>query len=228
LPLPILGLIVLAFIAAVCVSTATLVDVVRSALATGPLTSAPPMGGLGVGTEHNEYPRWNGKERVNILVLGVDQRPGERGPWRTDTMIVVSVDPVSKSAGMLSLPRDLWVEIPGYGQDRINTAYVVGDLNKFPGGGPALAKKTVQYNLGEPIHYYVRVNFLAFQKLIDLIGGVDIYVEQEINDPTYPDMNYGYDPLHIPAGWQHLDGALALKYARTRHASSDFEPCATR
>jgi len=68
--------------------------------------------GIGVGTEHNEYPRWNGKQRVNILILGVDQRPGERGPWRTDTMIAVSIDPVSKSAGVLSIPRDLWVEIP--------------------------------------------------------------------------------------------------------------------
>ena len=120
-------------------------------------------------------------------------------------------------------PRDLWVEIPGRGQDRINTAYVTGETTKFPGGGPALAKKTVQYNLGEPIHYYFRVNFAAFQQLIDLIGGVDVYVEREINDPTYPNMNYGYDPLRIPAGWQHMDGALALKYARTRHGSSDFE-----
>jgi LCP family protein required for cell wall assembly len=223
LPLPILGLIVLAFIAAMCVSAVSLADVVRSAWGSWLQESAPSVGGIGVGTEHNEYPRWNGQERVNLLVLGVDQRPGERGPWRTDTMIVVSVDPASKSAGVLSIPRDLWVEIPGYGQDRINTAYVTGDLNKFPGGGPALAKKTVQYNLGEPIHYYLRVNFLAFQQLIDSIGGVDVYVEHEIDDPTYPDMNYGYDPLRIPAGWQHMDGMVALKYARTRHSSSDFE-----
>jgi LCP family protein required for cell wall assembly len=223
LPFPILGLIVLAFIAALCVSTVSLVDVVLSAWENWQQESAPPVGGIGVGTEHDEYPRWNGQERVNILILGVDQRLGERGPWRTDTMIVVSVDPVSKSAGVLSIPRDLWVEIPGYGQERINTTYVTGELDRFPGGGPALAKKTVQYNLGEPIHYYLRVNFMAFQQLIDSIGGVDIYVEHEINDPTYPDMNYGYDPLRIPAGWQHMDGALALKYARARHGSSDFE-----
>jgi LCP family protein required for cell wall assembly len=107
--------------------------------------------------------------------------------------------------------------------ERINTAYVIGDLNKVPGGGPALAKKTVQYNLGEPIHYYLRVNFTAFQQIVDLIGGVDIYVEREIDDSLYPDMNYGYDPLRIPAGWQHMDGALALKYARTRHGAADFE-----
>ena len=223
LSFPLLAFIVLVFFVALCFSIFTIVGVVRSAWINGLSPSAPPVGGIGVGAEHNEYPHWNGKERVNILILGVDQRPNESGPWRTDTMMVVSVDPESKSAGMLSIPRDLWVEIPGYDMDRINTAYVIGDLNKVPGGGPALAKKTVQYNLGEPIHYYLRVNFVAFQQIIDLMGGVDIYVEREINDPLYPDMNYGYDPLRIPAGWQHMDGALALKYARTRHGSSDFE-----
>ena len=223
LPFPVLSFILLAFVAALCVSIVTLVDVARSALTNWQTASAAPVGGIGVGAERNEYPHWNGKERVSILILGVDQRPGERGPWRTDTMLVVSVDPVSKSAGLLSIPRDLWVEIPGHGSDRINTAYVTGEVTQFPGGGPALAKKTVQENLGEPIHYYLRVNFAAFQQLVDLVGGVDVYVEREINDPAYPDMNYGYDPLRIPAGWQHMDGALALKYARTRHASSDFE-----
>ena len=136
-PLPLLAFIVLVFIIALCFSAFTIVGVVRSAWMNGPASGAPPVGGIGVGVEHNEYPRWNGKERVNILVLGVDQRPGESGPWRTDTMMVVSVDPESKSAGMLSIPRDLWVEIPGYGMDRINTAYVYGDLNQLPGGGPA-------------------------------------------------------------------------------------------
>ena len=222
-PLPLLAFIVLVFFIALGFAAFTIVGVVRSAWMNVQASDASPVGGMGVGVEHNEYPHWNGKERVNILVLGIDQRPGESGPWRTDTMIVISVDPESKSAGLLSIPRDLWVELPGNGMDRINTAYVYGDLNKLPGGGPALAKKTVQYNLGEPIHYYVRVNFQSFQQVIDLLGGVDIYVEREINDPLYPDMNYGYDPLRILAGWQHMNGALALKYARTRHGSSDFE-----
>lgn len=223
LPCAVLFLIVFAFLLALFISIFTFVDVVRRAWASGPFQSLEPVGGIGVGTQHNEYPRWNGKERVNILLMGVDQRPGERGPWRTDTMLVVSVDPESKSAGILSIPRDLWVEIPGHGLDRINTAYVYGDLDKLPGGGPALAKRTVQYNLGEPIHYYVRLDFSAFQQVVDWIGGIDIYVEREINDPLYPDMNYGYDPLRIPSGWQHMNGALALKYARTRHGSSDFD-----
>ena len=223
MPRAILFLIVFAFLLAVFISVYTFVDVVRRVWTSGPFQSSEPVGGIGVGAEYNEYPRWNGKERVNILLMGIDQRPGERGPWRTDTMLVASVDPESKSAGLLSIPRDLWVEIPGHGMDRINTAYVYGDLGKEPGGGPALAKRTVQYNLGEPIHYYVRLNFSAFENVVNWIGGIDVYVEQEINDPWYPDMNYGYDPLRIPAGWQHMDGSLALKYARTRHGSSDFD-----
>ncbi len=163
-------------------------------------------------------------ERINILLLGEDRRPSEKGPSRTDTMILVSVDPGSRTVSMLSIPRDLWVPIPGYGEGRINTAHYIGEAKGYPGGGPALAKKTVQYNFGVPVHYYVKVNFDGFKRIIDLIGGIDIYVEKEINDPTYPAYDgYGYDPLYIPAGWHHMDGDLALKYARTRHGSSDFD-----
>jgi len=168
-------------------------------------------------------PDWQKKERVNILLLGIDQREDQYGPWRTDTMIVLTIDPENMTAGMLSIPRDLWVPIPGYSENRINTAHYTGDLKKFPGGGPALATKTVQYNLGITIHYYVRVNFSGFIKAIDTIDGIDIYVEKEIDDPLYPDNAYGYDPLYIPAGPQHMDGELALKYARTRHSGSDFD-----
>ncbi|MFQ5812778.1 MAG: LCP family protein [Anaerolineae bacterium] len=176
-----------------------------------------------ISTGGEPLPDWQKKERVNILLLGIDQREGQHGPWRTDTMIVLTIDPENNTAGMLSIPRDLWVSIPGYGEDRINTAHYTGDLKKYPGGGPALAIKTVQYNLGIPIHYYFRVNFSGFVEAIDTIGGIDIYVEEEIDDPLYPDNAYGYDPLYIPAGSQHMDGELALKYARTRHGGSDFD-----
>lgn len=169
-------------------------------------------------------PTWEGTERVNVLVMGIDARPGEQGPFRTDSMMILTIDPLTKSAGILSIPRDLWVPIPGYGEGRINTANAIGDAYGYPGGGPALAAKTVQYNLGVPIHHYVRVDFGAFVQVVDLIGGIDIYVPEEIYDPTYPDNNYGYDPLYIPAGWVHMDGTLALKYARTRHTSrGDFD-----
>jgi len=170
-------------------------------------------------------PRWEGTERVNVLVMGIDQREHEEGPWRTDTMLVLTIDPVTMSGGMLSIPRDLWVPIWGYDTEgRINTAHYLGEVYDYPGGGPALAAETVQYNLGVHIHHYARINFAAFEKLVDLIGGIDIYVEEEIRDNAYPDEGYGYDPLYIPAGWQHFDGEMALKYARTRHtAGGDFD-----
>lgn len=170
-------------------------------------------------------PEWSGVERVNILLLGIDEREVEDGPWRTDTMILLSVDPATRSAGMLSIPRDVWVPIPGYDvEGKINTAHFIGDAEGYPGGGPALAMATVQYNFGIPVQYYVRLNFSAFERLIDLIGGIDVYVEQVIDDPQYPDSGFGYEPLHIDAGWQHMDGRLALKYARTRHTEfGDFD-----
>ena len=176
-----------------------------------------------IATSGELLPDWQKKERVNILLLGIDQREGEHDPSRTDTMIVLTIDPENNTAGMLSIPRDLWVTIPGYSEERINTAHRTGDLKEYPGGGPALAIKTVKYNLAIPIHYYVRINFNGFVKAIDTIGGIDIYVEKEINDPKYPDEAYGYDPLYIPAGLQHMDGELALKYARTRHNGTDFD-----
>lgn len=168
-----------------------------------------------------ELPNVN-TERVNILLLGTDKRVNEIGPSRTDTMIVVTVDPQNKTAGVLSIPRDLWVPIPGHSQNRINVAHFLGELNKYPGGGPALAKKTVQYTLGIPIHYYVRVNFEGFEKAIDAIGGITIDVKEPIHDTKYPDSNYGYITVDIPAGVQHMDGKTALQYARSRHGSSDF------
>jgi len=168
---------------------------------------------------------WQGVERVNILLLGIDEREQEQGPWRTDTMMLATVDPISKTAGLLSIPRDLWVAIPGFDTEgKINTAHFIGDLEKYPGGGPALAMATVQYNLGISTQYYVRLNFSGFEKLIDQIGGVRICVEQTIDDPEYPDSGYGFEPLHIEAGCQQMDGRLALKFARTRHSGmGDFD-----
>jgi LCP family protein required for cell wall assembly len=173
--------------------------------------------------EPQPLPRIERQERVNVLLLGIDERTSQQGPWRTDTMIVLTVDPATKTAGMLSIPRDLWVPIPGFEENRINTAHFLGDAKEYPGGGPALAEKTVQLNLGIPLHYYVRVNFAGFEKVVDTIGGIDIDVPEEINDPKYPDGDFGYDPLYIPAGHHHMDGELALKYARTRHGGSDFD-----
>lgn len=163
------------------------------------------------------------KERINILLLGIDQREGDAGSWRTDTMILISVDPATNSAAMLSIPRDLWVTIPGYGESRINMAHYLGDAHGYPGGGVALAKKTVWYALGVPVHYYVRVNFSGFEEIVDAIGGVTINVDRAIHDESYPDGNYGTIVLDIPAGVQHMDGAMALQFARSRHGTGDYD-----
>jgi LCP family protein required for cell wall assembly len=157
------------------------------------------------------------------LLLGTDKRVGEVGPSRTDTMILATIDPQTKTAAMLSIPRDLWVAIPGYSENRINVAHFLGERDNYPGGGPALAKKTVQYTLGVPVHYYVRIDFEGFERVIDAIGGITIDVKEAIHDTKYPDNNYGYMTVDISAGVQHMDGKTALQYARARHGSSDFD-----
>ncbi len=166
---------------------------------------------------------WDGQTRFTVLVVGLDRRPGETGlAYRTDTMMLVSIDPITKSLGILSIPRDLYVAIPGYSEpQRVNTPMVLGELQR-PGYGPELLKQTVQYNLGMRVHDYVAIDFNTFISVIDAIGGIDLDVPYAISDTSYPDMNYGYDPFYIKAGLQHLDGKTALKYSRTRHGDSDF------
>ena len=177
-------------------------------------TGSPEEGQMGL-------PQWGGKGRVNILILGTDRRDkGERAA-RTDTMMVASLDPVAKSAVVFSIPRDLWVFIPGYGEGRINTAHFYGELNG--GQGPLLAKETVEANLGIPIDYYVRLDFEGFKEMVDTLGGVTIDVEAPIRDDMFPDDDYGYRTIYIPAGRQEMDGEMLLQYVRTRHGGSDFE-----
>ena len=113
--------------------------------------------------------------------------------------------------------------VPGSTQRvKINTVHAIGEINHHPGGGPALLAETMSALLGYPVDYYVRINFDGFRQIIDQMGGVDIDVPVAINDPLFPDNAYGYDPLYIPAGHIHMDGTLALKFARTRHIDSDY------
>ncbi len=166
---------------------------------------------------------WNGTDRVTVLVMGIDQRSGDTDTaYRTDSMMLLTLDPVGLTAGMLSIPRDLYVEIPGFpDRDKITTANFKGDAYRLPGGGAQLAMDTVELNMGIRVDYYVRVNFTAFETFIDQIGGIDVNNPETIDDPLYPDCCYGYDPFYLPAGPQHLDGRTALKYARTRHSIGD-------
>ncbi|MCB9109896.1 MAG: LCP family protein [Anaerolineales bacterium] len=174
--------------------------------------------------ESNLPSAWDGASRINILFIGLDERDLEanQGPPRTDSMILFTIDPVSKTAGMLSIPRDMWVNIPGFGYSRINTAYPSGEGSKLPGGGPALAMKTVSQFLGVPVHYYVQVDFNVFTQMVDelvKIGGC-IYVEPSekmVLDPV----GSGTDHVVItPGGKRRLcDGWKVLAYARNRHTS---------
>jgi LCP family protein required for cell wall assembly len=159
---------------------------------------------------------WEKRGRVNFLLLGLD-KPTRGGLQRSDSITIVTVDTVNKTAGMLTIPRDLMVNIPGQAkptQDRINTAHVWGDLYKYPGGGPALAKRTIYENFGIPIDYYVSVDFDGLMKIVDAVGGVDINVEKAVNDKA---ANF-----YMPTGMQHMDGETALWYARSRMGDSDF------
>lgn len=199
-----------------------LLAVVR--ISSGKIPFSPPSTLLTTGRSEEDregLPQWGGKERVNILILGTDRRDEGERAVRTDTMMVASLDPVARRAVILSIPRDLWVLIPGYGEGRINTAYFYGELNG--GQGPALAKETVEANLGIPIHYYVGLDFEGFKEIVDTLGGVTIDIEAPIRDDMFPDDDYGYRTIYIPAGRQEMDGEMLLQYVRTRHGGNDFE-----
>lgn len=163
---------------------------------------------------------WSGTERVTLLLLGIDRREDE--PSRSDTMILVTIDPVAKSASMLSIPRDIQIVVPGYGLQKMNAAYAFGDANRLPGGGPALAVQTVEANFGIRIDYFAEVDFRGFIEIVDTVGGLTLDVPYPIKDDLYPSgIGNQYTRLYFSAGWQHMDGARALQYARTRNDDGD-------
>lgn len=170
------------------------------------------------------YAPWDDPRRVSVLLLGIDQRAGEQGTFPTDTIILLSLDPVGHTAAILSIPRDLWVEYPGLGQSgRINGANIAGDNISYPGGGgPAFAVRTVEKELGIKIQYYLLINFEVFTTLIDALGPIEVCPPEPIDDDRYPDGSYGYISIHFDAGCQELDAERLLQYARTRHADSDI------
>ncbi len=167
-----------------------------------------------IGGSQADLAKWDGSSRVNILVMGIDYndwRAGQGAP-RTDTMILFSIDPKTMTASMLSIPRDLWVEIPGFGFAKINAAYQYGEDNRLPGGGPALAVKTVEKFLGLDIHYYAKIDFQAFIEFVDIIGGVKL----DITEPVKVDIESTDSPFVIQPGRATLNGEYALGYVRSR------------
>ena len=194
----------------VTVPTAPEVGVVPAAPpATGPDPSVPP------GEVATGLPQWTGQGRVNVLLLGIDHRDDEPiDGSRSDTIMVVSIDPPTKSVVMVSFPRDLWVSIPGYYNQRINVAH--------GNGGPALVSRTIEANFDIKINHYARIGFRGFERIVDALDGIIIDVDRTIKDDEYPTEDYGVERLFIPPGPQLMDGKLALKYARSRHSENDF------
>ncbi len=163
---------------------------------------------------------WNGEDRITILLLGADLSAAD-GSSRTDTIMLVNIDPRTKSASILSIPRDVKVVIPGYGIDKINAAFALGDYNDVQGGGAGLMIRTIEANFGIPIHAFVQIDFNGFTHMINTVGGIYVDVPYPILDSSYPAENFNYQRIYFPAGWQHLDGEEALIYARTRHQDGD-------
>ena len=164
---------------------------------------------------------WDGSSRISVLVMGLDSRAADSDDIpRTDTMILFSLDPQSRTAGMLSIPRDLWVEIPGFDYSKINTAYRLGEVYNIAERGPGLALTTVENLLGMEIDYYAMVDFNAFEDFIDELGGITVNVPTKIVvDPLGK-----HNTETLKAGEHLLPGYLALAYARSRNSSgSDFD-----
>ena len=158
----------------------------------------------------------------NYLVLGADVRPG---PWllHTDSMMLVAIDKETEQVGVLSIPRDLWVEIPGWGMDRINKAYFLGDYTKYKGGSPALAKATVEKTLGVPIHHVVLIKMAGLAQLVDALGGITVKLDCPLYEQT-PDPKNQNKMLNwsLPAGEVELNGEDAHKFATYRYLTTDF------
>lgn len=146
---------------------------------------------------------------VNIILLGSDKRPNSGG-YRTDTLLILSLDPENKRTRMLSIPRDLYVFIPGWKVNRINTA----DFH----GGFEMTANTVLYNFGIPLHHWVRVRFEGMIEAIDLLGGIDVYTTGNLYDEC-GGVYYAYEAGNV----YHMDGMDALCYTRMRKRSSDFD-----
>jgi len=163
------------------------------------------------------------KDRINIMILG-KAVPNYPGADLTDTIILASINPVTYQSSLLSIPRDLYVQIPDTNRyTKINAVYVYGLKQKDHQQGIELLKKAVTAVTGQKVDYYVMVNFTAFENVIDTLSGVDINAENDIYDNRYPGPNYSYQTFQMSKGWQHLDGPTALKYVRVRHNSGgDF------
>jgi len=170
----------------------------------------------------------SGNDTVTFLLLGSDKRPGQVY-FRTDTIVIAVIRPKTGQVALISVPRDLYVYIPTIGMDRINAAYEYGEMKNYPGGGFALLKDTLTYNLGLSIDHLAIVDFDGFRRIVDTLGGIDVpvfcsFTDWHLIDPSYdPENENNWSLYTVGPGVVHMDGDLALWYARSRKSSSDFD-----
>lgn len=163
-------------------------------------------------------------DRVNILLLGIGG-PGHDGPYLSDTNIILSIKPSTKTAALISIPRDLGVNLEGHGVRKINAADAFGEA-QAPGAGGEYARQVFAKTFGLDIPYYVRLDFKAFSEIVDEVGGVTVNVPRTFSDSQFPGENYSYRTISFDAGIQAMAGERALDFARSRHGNngegSDF------
>lgn len=159
--------------------------------------------------------------RTNILVVGLDSRAGEGYQGRTDSIMLLGIYPGQLRVSLLSIPRDLFIDVPGYGMQRVNTINVLGE-QEAPGQGIALLEQAIEQSFGVQIDRYVRLSFDGFTQLVDAVGGVTVDVERALVDHAYPDGDGGVISVQFDAGVQEMDGERALIYARIRHPDDDY------
>jgi len=162
---------------------------------------------------------------VDILLLGLDARPGQGFVTRTDSIVLLNVNPPTLGVTLLSFPRDVFIRVPGYGDQRINAINVLGE-QEAPGGGPALLKASFKESFGVEVDHVVRLDFAGFRALVDAVGGVDVDVPKLIIDYEFPTEDGGIITVQFEPGKQHMDGERALQYARTRHQDDDYQRAA--
>lgn len=164
------------------------------------------------------------EDRVNILLLGIGG-DGHEGPYLSDSIILASIKPSTKEVALISIPRDLQVEIPSRGKYKINHANAFGEVER-PNWGGARATEVVEKTFDISVPYYIRVDFRAFRDVIDTVGGISVAVERSFTDPLYPAPENAYQTVSFAKGVQTMDGRTALQFARSRHGSngeaSDF------
>jgi LCP family protein required for cell wall assembly len=185
------------------------------------LVGGPILGGL--------FWWWAGTTQppTNVLFFDIYAQPEEGHAVRSDTMILVMLYPSDPRIVLLSIPYNLYVEIPGLGPDRVANAHFWGELcgaeMQAEDFGPVFTAQTVAQNFGVPVYHYMRADYDGFPFIVDMIGGIDIVVKEPLVDHPYPSDPPGTELIEIPAGPQHMNGMIALHYARSRYYSADSD-----